>query len=114
MNGLRRTSDLVFSPHLHPGGLLPPADGVVLEGELVLPDDGPAVLVPHVRHHVHVWSPHLKLPLPVDDGGERGAHQERPLGVALVEEREIEIELLPLFEEYIHGIYMSKTVTLLD
>lgn len=71
------------SSHPHPGGLLASSDGVVLEGELVLPDDGSAVFVPDVRHHVHVWRPHLKLSLPVDDGGEGGADQERPLRVAL-------------------------------
>lgn len=71
------------SSHLHPGGLLPSADGVVLEGELVLSDDGSAVFVSDVRHHVHVGRPHLKLSLPVDDGGQGGADQERPLRVAL-------------------------------
>lgn len=70
-------------PHLHPRGLLPPSDGVVLEGELVLSDDGSAVFVSDVRHHVHVGGPHLELSLPVDDGGEWSAHQERPLRVAL-------------------------------
>lgn len=70
-------------PHLHPRGLLPPSDGVVLEGELVLSDDGSAVFVADVRHHVHVGGPHLELSLPVDDGGEWSAHQERPLRVAL-------------------------------
>jgi len=74
-------------PHPHLGGLLPAPDGVVLEGELVLADDGAAVLVPDVRHHVHVGRPHLNLTLPVDDGGERRAHQERALGVALWRER---------------------------
>ena len=72
-----------LASHLHPGRLLPTADGIVLEGELILPDDGPAVFVPDVGHHVHVGRPHLKLTLPVDDGGERGADQERTLGVAL-------------------------------
>lgn len=71
------------SSHLHPGGLLPSSDGVVLEGELVLSDDGSAVFVSDVGHHVHVGGPHLELSLPVDDGGERGADQERPLRVAL-------------------------------
>lgn len=68
---------------LHPGGLLPSADGVVLEGELVFPDHRSAVLVADVRHHVHVGRPHLKLSLPVDDGGERSADQERTLRVSL-------------------------------
>lgn len=69
--------------HLHPGGLLPSSDGVVLEGELVLSDDGSAVFVSDVGHHVHVRGPHLKLSLPVNDGGERSADQEGPLRVAL-------------------------------
>lgn len=75
------------SPHLHPGGLLPSSDGVVLERELVLSDDSSAVFVSDVGHHVHVGRPHLKLSLPVDDGGEWGANQERPLRVALEVER---------------------------
>lgn len=74
------------SPHLQPGGLLASSDGVVLEGELVLPDDGSAVLVSDVRHYVHVRRPHLKLSLPVDDGGEGRTDQERPFGVTLDEE----------------------------
>ena len=69
--------------YLHLGSLLPAADGVVFKGELVLTNDGPAVLVSHVGHHVHVRGPQLKLPLPVDDGGQGGAHQEGPFGVAL-------------------------------
>lgn len=85
-----RFSCLPPSSHLHPGRLLPSSDGVVLEGELVLSDDGSAVFVSDVRHHVHVGGPHLKLSLPVDDGGERSADQERPLGVALKVERERE------------------------
>ncbi len=75
------TSD--SSSHLHPGGLLPSSDGVVLEGEFVLSDDGSAVFVSNIRHHVHVGRPHLKLSLPVDDGGERSADQERPFRVTL-------------------------------
>lgn len=74
------------SPYLHPGGLLASSDGVILEGELVLPDDGSAVLVSDVCHYVHVRRPHLKLSLPVDDGGEGRADQERPFGVTLDEE----------------------------
>lgn len=73
--------------HLHAKHLPAWLHGAVLEGELVLPDDGPAVLVPGVSHHVEIWSPHLKFPLPVDDGGEGGAHQERPLGVTLTNTR---------------------------
>ena len=69
--------------YLHLGRLLPATDGVVFKGELVLTNDGPAVLVSHVGHHVHVRGPQLKLPLPVDDGGQGGAHQEGPFGVAL-------------------------------
>lgn len=80
----------VVPSHLHPRRLLPSTDGVVLEGELVLPDDGSAVFVSDVRHHVHVRCPHLKLSLPVYDGGERRANQERPLGVTL----EVEMALL--------------------
>lgn len=71
------------APHPQLKGLLPSFDGHVIKGELVLPDDGPAVLVAGVRHHVEVRRPHLKLPLPVDDGGQRGADQERTLGVTL-------------------------------
>jgi len=71
------------APHLHLEGLLAPLHGVVVEGELVLADDGPAVLVPGVGDDVEGRGPHLELPLPVDDGGERGADEERALGVAL-------------------------------
>lgn len=63
--------------------LLPAFDRCVVKGELVLPDDGSAVFVSRVRHHIEVGCPHLKFPLPVDDGGERGTDQERTLGVAL-------------------------------
>src|SRR4029434_11325016 len=76
-------SRLCVCVHLHLGGLLPSADGVVLKAELVLADDGPAVLVPHVGDHVHVGGPHLKLTLPVYDGGQGGAHQEWTLRVTL-------------------------------
>lgn len=69
--------------NLHPGGLLPSSDGVVLKGELVFPDNCSAVFVANVCHNVHVRGPHLKLSLPVDDGGEWGADQKRTLGVSL-------------------------------
>lgn len=60
----------------------------VFKGELVLPDDRPAVFVPGVCHHVEIWSPHLKFPFPVDDSGEGRTNQERPLRVTLrVEKR---------------------------
>ena len=66
-------------------------DSAVFKSELVLPDDGPAVFVPRVRQHIEVWRPHLKLPLPVDDGGKWGADKEWALGVAL-ERRRVENE----------------------
>lgn len=59
----------------------------VFKGELVLPDDRPAVFVPGVRQHIEIWCPHLKLPLPVYDSGEGSTHQERPLGVTLRKRR---------------------------
>ena len=46
----------------------------VFERELVFPDDCPAVFVSSVRNHVEIRSPHLEFSLPVDDGGQRGAH----------------------------------------
>lgn len=69
--------------YLHFGGLFPSTDGISLKGEFILPDDSPAVLVPDVGDHVHVGGPHLKLPLPVDDGGQGSADQEGTFGVAL-------------------------------
>ena len=70
-------------PHPQFKGLLASFDRRVVKGELVLSDDGPTVLVPRVCDHVEVGCPHLKLPLPVDDGGERCADQEWTLGVTL-------------------------------
>lgn len=55
----------------------------VFKSELILPDGRPTVFVPSVCYHVEIWSPHLKLPFPVDDSGERRTHQERPLRVTL-------------------------------
>lgn len=65
-------------------GLLSSFHCRVIKGELVLPDDGSAVLVSRVRHHIEVGRPHLKLPLPIDDGGERSADQKGTLRVTLV------------------------------
>lgn len=48
-----------------------------------VPDDRSAVLVPDVRDHIQVGGPELKLPLPIDDSGQRGTDQERPLRMAL-------------------------------
>lgn len=70
-------------PYLHLGCFFPTSDGISLKGELVLPDDSPAVFVPYVCHHVHVRGPHLKLSLPVNDGGQGGTNQEWTLGVTL-------------------------------
>lgn len=71
-------------------GFLPSFHGRIVKGELVLTDYSSTFFVSCVRDHVKVRSPHLKLPLPVDDGGEWSAHQERPLGVTLSSERESE------------------------
>lgn len=76
-------SDATLPPHPQLESPLPSLDRRVVKGELVLPDDGSAVFIPRVRHDVEVGRPHLKFPLPVDDGGERGADQERTLGMAL-------------------------------
>ncbi len=70
-------------PHPQFKSLLPSFNSRVVERELVLSDDGAAVFVSRVRHHVEVGRPHLELPLPVDDGGEWSADQERTLGVTL-------------------------------
>lgn len=64
---------LTIPPYPQFEGLLSSLDGRVIKGELVLSDDGSAVLVSRVRHHVEIGRPHLKLPLPVDDGGEWSA-----------------------------------------
>lgn len=81
------------TPYLHSGGLLAATNGVVLKAELVLTDHSPAVFVANVGDHVHVWGPQLKLTLPVDDCGQRGAHQERSLRVTLDVERTEEVTL---------------------
>lgn len=82
---LRETVHALTDLHLR--GFLATADGVVLERELVFSDDSPAVFVTDVRDHVHVRGPHLKLSLPVNDGGERGADQEGTLRVTLGEKK---------------------------
>lgn len=70
-------------PHPQFKSLLSALDSCVVERELVLSDDRSTVLVSRVSHHIKVGRPHLKLPLPVDDGGERSADQERALSVTL-------------------------------
>ena len=47
------------------------------------PNDGATVFVADVRHDVHVWRPELELALPVDDGRERRADEERTAAVTL-------------------------------
>lgn len=69
--------------HLHLKSFLPAFYGIILKGELILSNNGPAVLVTRVRDHIELGRPHLELSLPVDDGGERSAHQEGTFGVAL-------------------------------
>lgn len=86
-----------LSPYLHPEDFLPTADGIVFKRELIFPDDRPAFFVPCVGHDVEVRRPHLKLTLPVDDGGERGTDQVRPFRVALL--RETKPKLLPPCQE---------------
>lgn len=83
-NGPRRIVEVAHHPgtsntDLNFGGLLPTPDGVVIKSELVLTNHGTAVFIAHVGDHIHVRSPELELTLPVDDGRERGAHQEWPL-----------------------------------
>lgn len=75
---LRSFNEKQSSPvtNLHLRGFLATTDGIVLKRELVFPDDSPAVLVTDVCDDVHVWGPHLKLSLPVNDGGQGGTHQE--------------------------------------
>lgn len=74
---------LELSPYLHFGGFFPAPDGVPFEGELVFTNDSPAVFVSDIGHHIHIGSPHLKLSLPVNDGGKGSADQEGTFGVAL-------------------------------
>lgn len=49
----------------------------------IVPDDRSAVLVPDVSDHIQVRGPEFKLPLPIDDCGQRCTDQERPLRMAL-------------------------------
>lgn len=79
-------SRVVQLTNLHLGGFLATTDGVVLKRELVFSDDSPAVLVTNVCDNVHVRCPHLKLSLPVNDGGQGGTHQERTLRMTLENE----------------------------
>lgn len=72
--------------NLHLRGFLATTDGVVLKRELVFSDDSPAVLVTNVCDNIHVRGPHLKLSLPVNDGGQRGTHQEWTLRMTLENE----------------------------
>lgn len=69
--------------YLHTEDLAACLDCTVLKSELVLPDDRSAIFVPSVSDHVEVWGPHLKLPLPVDDGGQGSTDQVWPFGVTL-------------------------------
>ena len=69
--------------HLHSEHLAARFDSAVLEGELVLTDDRAAVFVAGVGQHVELWRPHLKLPLPINDGGQGSADQIWPFGVTL-------------------------------
>lgn len=86
------TSVVTSDPsYLHFRRLLPTSDGISFKGELVLSDHSPAVFVPHVGDHVHVWRPHLKLSLPVNNGGQGGADQKRTFGVTLEEIDEVKI-----------------------
>lgn len=99
-----------LSPYLHPEDFLPTADGIVFKRELIFPDDRPAFFVPCVGHDVEVRRPHLKLTLPVDDGGERGTDQVRPFRVALL--RETKPKLLPLCQEAEQLIAIPGTAVL--
>lgn len=64
-------------------GFLSPFYGSVIKGELILTDDGSTVFVAGVSNHIEIWSPHVKLSFPVDDGGQRSAYKKWPLSVAL-------------------------------
>lgn len=79
--------------HLHAEHLLPTANSIVLERELVLPDHRAALLVPRVGDHIEVGRPHLKLTFPVDNGGQGRTDQVGTLGVPL--ERETDAVRLP-------------------
>lgn len=70
-------------PYLHLGCFFPASDGISLKGELILSNDSPAVFVPNVGYHIHVRGPHLKLSLPVNDGGQGSTDQKGTFGVAL-------------------------------
>merc|ERR1719410_2787257 len=53
---------------LDPARLVALPHRVVLEAQLILPDDNSAVLVTNIGHHVELWSPQGKLSLPIDQG----------------------------------------------
>ena len=73
--------DVAALPHL--GGLGPPTHSSFVKRQFVLTNDDATVLVTHVGDNVEVRGPQLKLSFPVDDGGQRRAHQERTLAVTL-------------------------------
>lgn len=74
---------IIFASYLHLRGLFPSSDGISLKGELIFSDNSPAVFVPNICNHVYVRGPHLKLSLPIDDGGEGSTDQEGTFGVTL-------------------------------
>lgn len=69
--------------HLHLKSFLPAFYGIILKGELIFSNNGPAVLVTRVCDHIELGCPHLKLSFPVDDGREWSTHQEGTFRVAL-------------------------------
>ncbi len=83
--------------HLHAENLATWFDGAVLEGKFILTYDSPTVFVPCVSHNVEIRSPHLKLSLPVDDGGEWRTDQKRPFGVTL--KQATQLHSVPFFSQ---------------
>ena len=79
--------ELNLSPRPQPPGLPRPAGGVLLEGQLVLPDHLPAQFLSGVVNHVQVWRPEFELPLPIYNRGERRADQKGTIGMSLLHER---------------------------
>ena len=47
------------------------------------PDGSSVLLVSIVSDHIEVWGPELKLPLPVDNGGQRSSDEKWSIAVTL-------------------------------
>jgi hypothetical protein len=78
----------------HLGRLDPATHSLLVERQLVFADDHARIFVPDVGDDVEFGCPEFKLSLPVDDGGERGRHEERPFAVTLKKQKNQQVNLM--------------------